>query len=232
MSALVQFEKVSKMYGTKKALNQVDFALERGKIIGLLGPNGSGKTTIIKLLNDLIQPTAGQILINGAAPGVESKKAISYLPDRNYLNDWMKVEDIFHLFSDFYSDFDRIKADEMLKSLGIEGNARLKTLSKGTLEKVQLILIMARKAQLYVLDEPIAGVDPAARDYILKTILTNYGEGSTIFLSTHLITDVEKIFDQVLFLKEGQIVLQGDVDQIREIHNNSIDGLFREVFKC
>lgn len=232
MSALVQFEKVSKVYGAKKALNQVDFVLERGKIIGLLGPNGSGKTTIIKLLNDLIQPTSGQILINGAAPGVESKKVISYLPDRNYLNDWMKVEDTFHLFNDFYSDFDRSKADEMLKSLGIEGNDRLKTLSKGTLEKVQLILIMARKAQLYVLDEPIAGVDPAARDYILKTILTNYGEGSTIFLSTHLITDVEKIFDQVLFLKEGQIVLQGDVDQIREIHNNSIDGLFREVFKC
>lgn len=232
MTALVQFDHVSKRYGSRKALDDVSFELEKGKIIGLLGPNGSGKTTMIKLMNDLIKPTSGTILINGLEPGVASKQAISYLPDRNYLNDWMRVEDAFGLFNDFYQDFDRRKAEEMLANLQIEPKAQLKTLSKGTLEKVQLILIMARKAQLYILDEPIAGVDPAARDYILQTILTNYGEDSTIFLSTHLITDVEQIFDQVVFLKEGKIFLQGDVDHIRAEHNRSIDQLFREVFKC
>ena len=229
---LLEFTNVTKSYGNKQALSNVNFTLERGKIVGLLGPNGSGKTTIMKLINGLIQPTSGTVLINGAAPGIESKKAISFLPDRTYLNNWMKVRDTFDMFGDFYADFDRVKAEDMLKSLQIDGSAPLKSLSKGTLEKVQPILVMARKAQLYLLDEPIAGVDPAARDYILRTILNNYGEDSTILLSTHLITDVEKIFEQVLFIKNGQIDLQGNVDDIRAQYNNSIDGLFREVYKC
>ncbi len=232
MTALVQFENVTKQYGDKKALDNVSFTLEPGKIYGLLGPNGSGKSTAIKIINDLLQPTSGTVLVNGLKPGVESKKIISYLPDRNYLNDWMKVEDTFKLFEDFYEDFDRIRAEEMLRSLNIDSGARLKTLSKGTLEKVQLILIMARRAKLYVLDEPIAGVDPAARDYILQTILGNYGEESSILISTHLITDIEKVLDEVLFLQNGRIVLQGAVDDIRAEHGKSIDGLFREVFRC
>lgn len=232
MTALVQFKHVTKQYGGKKALDNVSFTLEPGKIYGLLGPNGSGKSTAIKIINDLLKPTSGMVLINGAKPGVESKKIISYLPDRNYLNDWMKVEDAFKLFEDFYKDFDRTRAEEMLKSLNIASDARLKTLSKGTLEKVQLILIMARRAKLYVLDEPIAGVDPAARDYILQTILSNYGEDSSILISTHLITDIEKVLDEVLFLQNGRIVLSGAVDDIRAEHGKSIDGLFREVFRC
>lgn len=233
MTALVEFEHVTKQYGSQKALNDLSFTLEPGKIYGLLGPNGSGKSTTIKIINDLLQPTSGTVLINGKAPGVESKKIISYLPDhRNYLSDWMKVEDTFKLFRDFYADFDYKRAEEMLHSLNIDSTARLKTLSKGTLEKVQLILIMARRAQLYVLDEPIAGVDPAARDYILQTILSNYGEDSSILISTHLITDIEKILDEVLFIQNGQIVLRGAVDDIRANHGKSIDGLFREVFRC
>ena len=232
MTALVQFQNVTKQYSSKKALDNVSFTLEPGKIYGLLGPNGSGKSTAIKIINDLLQPTSGTVLVNGSKPGVESKKIISYLPDRNYLNDWMKVEDAFKLFEDFYEDFDRNRAEEMLRSLNIDSGARLKTLSKGTLEKVQLILIMARRAKLYVLDEPIAGVDPAARDYILQTILGNYGEESSILISTHLITDFEKVLDEVLFLQNGRIVLQGAVDDIRAEHGKSIDGLFREVFRC
>ena len=229
---LLEFTNVTKTYGNKQALSNVNFTLEAGKIVGLLGPNGRGKTTIMKLINGLIQPTSGTVLINGAAPGIASKKAISFLPDRTYLNNWMRVRDTFDMFGDFYADFDRVKAEEMLKSLQIDGSAPLKSLSKGPLEKVQLIMVMARKAKLYLLDEPIAGGDPAARDYILRTILNNYGEDSTILLSTHLITDVEKIFEQVLFIKNGQIDLQGNVDDIRAQYNNSIDGLFREVYKC
>ena len=232
MTALVQFQNVTKKYSSKKALDNVSFTLEPGKIYGLLGPNGSGKSTAIKIINDLLQPTSGTVLVNGSKPGVESKKIISYLPDRNYLNDWMKVEDAFKLFEDFYEDFDRNRAEEMLRSLNIDSGARLKTLSKGTLEKVQLILIMARRAKLYVLDEPIAGEDPAARDYILQTILSNYGEESSILISTHLITDIEKVLDEVLFLQNGRIVLSGAVDDIRAEHGKSIDGLFREVFRC
>ncbi len=232
MNTLLQFNGVSKIYGNKQALNNVTFSLPKGKIVGLLGPNGSGKTTIMKLINGLIQPTSGTVLINGEAPGVASKAVISYLPDRTYLNNWMKVRDTFDMFCDFYTDFDRQKAEEMLRNLAIDPAANLKSLSKGTLEKVQLILVMARKAQLYLLDEPIAGVDPAARDYILHTILNNYGEESTILLSTHLITDVESIFEQVIFVKNGTIDLMGDVDEIRAKHNKSIDSLFREVYKC
>ena len=232
MTALVEFEHITKQYGTKKALDDVSLILEPGKIYGLLGPNGSGKSTAIKIINDILQPTSGSVRINGAAPGIESKKIVSYLPDRSYLNDWMSVADIFTMFEDFYEDFDRTRAEEMLQSLGIESRARLKTLSKGTMEKVQLILIMARRAKLYVLDEPIAGVDPAARDYILQTILSNYAEDSSILISTHLITDIEKVLDEVLFLQNGKLVLQGSVDDIRAEHGKSIDSLFREVFKC
>ena len=232
MTALVQFNHVTKQYGDKKALDDISFTLEPGKIYGLLGSNGSGKSTAIKIINDLLKPTSGTVQINGLAPGVESKKIISYLPDRSYLNDWMKVEDAFKLFEDFYEDFDRNRAEEMLKILNIASDARLKTLSKGTLEKVQLILIMARRAKLYILDEPIAGVDPAAREYILQTILSNYGEESSILISTHLITDIEKVLDEVLFLQNGRIVVSGAVDDIRAEHGKSIDGLFREVFRC
>ena len=232
MTALVQFNHVTKQYGDKKALDDISFTLEPDKIYGLLGPKGSGNSTAIKIINDLLKPTSGTVQINGLAPGVESKKIISYLPDRSYLNDWMKVEDAFKLFEDFYEDFDRNRAEEMLKSLNIASDARLKTLSKGTLEKVQLILIMARRAKLYILDEPIAGVDPAAREYILQTILSNYGEESSILISTHLITDIEKVLDEVLFLQNGRIVLSGAVDDIRAEHGKSIDGLFREVFRC
>ena len=232
MSHLLQFENVTKTYGSKTALDSVNFTVGKGKIVGLLGPNGSGKTTIMKLINGLIQPTSGNVLINGLKPSVETKSMISYLPDRTYLSDWMRVSDTLSMFSDFYSDFDRAKATDMLKSLNIAEQESLKGLSKGNREKVQLILVMARKAQLYLLDEPIAGVDPAARDYILQTILSNYGEDSTILLSTHLITDVEKIFDEVLFVKHGTIDLQGDVDDIRSQYNQSIDGLFREIYKC
>ncbi len=238
MTPLVEFQHVTKQYKSGmntngvKALDDVSFTLEPGKIYGLLGPNGSGKSTAIKLINDLLQPTSGAVLINGQVPGVESKRIISYLPDRNYLNDWMKVEDAFKLFEEFYEDFDRSRAEEMLRGLNIDAQARLKTLSKGTLEKVQLILVMARRAKLYVLDEPIAGVDPAARDYIMQTILSNYGEESSILISTHLITDIEKILDEVIFIQNGKVVLTGAVDDIRAAHGKSIDGLFREVFKC
>ena len=238
MTALVEYNHVTKQYksGNKaegvKALDDVSFTLKPGKIYGLLGPNGSGKSTAIKMINDLLQPTSGHVLVNGTVPGVESKSIISYLPDCNYLQDWMKVEDAFKLFEEFYQDFDRNRAEEMLRSLNINSQARLKTLSKGTLEKVQLILVMARRAKLYVLDEPIAGVDPAARDYIMQTILSNYGEESSILISTHLITDIEKILDEVIFIQNGKIVLQGAVDDIRAEHGKSIDGLFREVFRC
>lgn len=238
MTALVEFNHVTKQYksGIKaegvKALDDVSFTLKPGKIYGLLGPNGSGKSTAIKMINDLLQPTSGHVLVNGTVPGVESKSIISYLPDCNYLQDWMKVEDAFKLFEEFYQDFDRNRAEEMLRSLNINSQARLKTLSKGTLEKVQLILVMARRAKLYVLDEPIAGVDPAARDYIMQTILSNYGEESSILISTHLITDIEKILDEVIFIQNGKIVLQGALDDIRAEHGKSIDGLFREVFRC
>ena len=232
MTALVQFEHVKKSYGQKTVLEDLNFQIEPGKIYGLLGPNGSGKSTTIKMINGLLQPESGTVRIEGMKPGVESKKIISYLPDRNYLSDWMRVSDTLNLFRDFYQDFDMNRAEEMLQGLAINKNDRLKTLSKGTLEKVQLVLIMARRAKLYVLDEPIAGVDPAARDYIMKTILSNYGEESSILISTHLITDIEKILDDVMFLQNGKIVLQGAVDEIREEYGNSIDGIFREVFRC
>ncbi|MDN5277137.1 MAG: type transport system ATP-binding protein [Clostridiales bacterium] len=232
MNNILECRNLTKIFGTKKALDNVTLSIPRGRIVGLLGPNGSGKTTFIKLCNQLLTPTSGEILIEGKIPGVETKKIVSYLPEKNYLSDWMKVSDIIGLFKDFYDDFNAEKAYDMLKSLGIKPNDRLKSMSKGTKEKVQLILVMSREAKLYLLDEPIGGVDPAARDYILDTILRNYNENATIILSTHLISDIEKILDDVIFIKGGQIVLAKTVDEIREETGKSVDSLFREVFKC
>lgn len=219
----------NKMY---TALNNLNLTLDRGQIIGLLGPNGSGKTTFIKLLNDVLVPTQGEIRINGMAPGVETKKIVSYLPERTYLDETMKVKETIQYFSDFYDNFSDERAYQMLDDLQIDTNARLKTLSKGTKEKVQLILVMSRDADLYVLDEPIGGVDPAARDYILSTILNNYNEKAAILISTHLIQDIENILDRVLFIKQGQLVLNAAVDEIRTEQGKSVDTLFREVFRC
>lgn len=223
---------LTKLFGTKQALTGVDLTVGSGKIVGLLGPNGSGKTTFLKLINGLIQPTGGSVLIDGQAPGVYTHSITSYLPDRMFLNDWMKVIDLIRFFDDFYSDFDFPKAMDMLQSLGLSSNERLKTLSKGTKEKVQLIVTMARKAKLYLLDEPIGGVDPAARDYILNTILTNYSEDSTVIISTHLIADIERVLDEIVFLKNGEMTLYDTVDNIREREGKSVDQLFREVFAC
>lgn len=229
---LVVCSGLTKTYGSFTALDHLDLTLERGRFIGLLGPNGSGKTTTIKLLNGLLQPTAGTVTINGMQPGRGTHSIVSYLPDRACLDENMKVADIIDFFSDFYRDFDRVKATEMLNTLNLPSLSRLKALSKGNREKVQLILTMSRRAQLYVLDEPIAGVDPAARDYILNTILANYSEDASVLLSTHLIADIERVLDEVVFLKEGSMVLHEGVDTIREEHGKSVDMLFREVFAC
>lgn len=229
---VLECRRLSKIYGAVRALDEVDLCVQRGRIVGLLGPNGSGKTTLIKLACGLLTPTAGEILIEGKAPGVESRLAISYLPDKNYLNDWMRVSDLVQYFADFYSNFDPNRARDMLQKLNIDPSQRLKTLSKGTKEKVQLILVMSRDAQLYLLDEPIGGVDPAARDYILNTIIANYNSQSTILISTHLIADIEKVLDEVIFISEGRVVLSSSVDEIRAENGKSVDALFREVFKC
>lgn len=232
MTALIELKNLTKTFGRKAALSQVSLTIPEGKIIGLLGPNGSGKSTLFKLMNGLLRPTSGEILINGLAPGMESKKIISYLPERTYLNEWMKIRDLLAFFRDFYPDFDEVKAKEMLKILSLEESHPLKTLSKGNKEKVQLILVMSRKSKLYLLDEPIGGVDPAARDFILKTILGNYMEDATMIISTHLIHDIEQIFDDVILLKEGEVYAYDRVDHLREENEKSIDALFREVFKC
>ena len=229
---LFECRQLTKKYGNKEALNSINLTLVKGKIVGLLGPNGSGKTTLIKLANGLLSPTSGEIKINGHNIGVETKKIVSYLPERTYLNSWMKVDEILKFFSDFYEDFNRAKAEDMLKRLNINTNDRLRTMSKGTKEKVQLILVMSREAQLYFLDEPIAGVDPAARDYILDTIISNYNSDATVVISTHLISDIEKVLDEVVFIHNGIIKLQKSVDDIREENGMSVDSLFREVFKC
>ena len=223
---------LTKRFGNSAALQNVSLELKPGRVIGLLGPNGSGKTTFLKLCNGLLTPTEGQIRINGHAPGVETKAIISYLPDTSYFSDWMKVKDMLFFFQDFYTDFDRSKAEDMLISLTIDPSATIKSLSKGTKEKVQLILVMARKAKLYLLDEPIGGVDPAARDYILRTIIQNYNPEASVVISTHLIADVEQVLDEAVFLKNGEIVLHEDADTIREEKGTSVDQLFREVFKC
>ena len=229
---LVEFKNVSKMYGSFPALQDVSLEIKPGKIYGLLGPNGSGKTTMIKLINDLLTPTSGEVLVKGEKPGVNSKKIISYLPERTYLNANTKVTELLNLFSDFYEDFDKNKALKLLKDLNIDKNAKLKTMSKGTKEKVQLILVMSRKADLYILDEPIGGVDPASRDYILDTILNNFKKDSSIIISTHLISDIEKILDDVIFIKNGKLVRFSNADELRAKENKTIDAIFREEFKC
>lgn len=232
MKTILECKDLTKRYGKKTALNHINLTLKSGRIIGLLGPNGSGKTTMIKLINGLLTPTEGQVLIDGMAPGVKTKSIVSYLPERTYLDESMRITEAIEYFEDFYRDFDRKRALQMLKKVHLEPSARIKTLSKGNKEKVQLILVMSRRAKLYCLDEPIAGVDPAARDYILSTIIGNYEPDATILLSTHLITDVENILDEVVFIKDGHITMQEEVETIRDKEGKSVDDLFREVFKC
>lgn len=232
MKNILECRHLSKSYGRTKALDSIDLTLKASRIIGLLGPNGSGKTTLIKLINGLLTPNDGEILIDGMAPGTGSKAIVSYLPERTYLDESMKISEAVDLFETFYLDFDRNKAFKMLEKLNLDPTKRIKTLSKGNREKVQLILVMSRRAKLYCLDEPIAGVDPAARDYILSTIINNYEPDATILLSTHLITDVENILDEVVFIQNGHIKMQAEVEDIRCKEGKSVDDLFREVFKC
>lgn len=222
---------LSKSYDFTNALNNVNLSVKSGKIVGLLGPNGSGKTTFIKLLNGLLKPTQGEILIDGKNPGTETKRIVAYLPDKNYLDNTKTVKAILRLFADFYEDFDLERAVKMLKDLDIDSSKRFKLLSKGTKEKVQLILVMCRKAKLYLLDEPIAGVDPAARDYILNTIIKNYNKEAAVIISTHLIADVEPILDEAIFISKGDILLHQEVETIKKERNMTVDNYFREVFK-
>ena len=228
---LVECYDVSKAFSGKLALDRVNLSVGRGKVIGLLGPNGSGKTTLIKLMNGLIRPTKGDIYIDGKKPGVYTKSIVSYLPDRTYFADWMTTRDMVNMFSEFYDDFDRYKAEKMCASLNISMGDRIKTMSKGTKEKVQLILVMSRKADLYLLDEPIARVDPAARDYILTTIINNYNEEGTVVISTHLISDIERILDEVIFIRDGKMVRHESVDDIKEKEGKSIDDVFKDTFR-
>ena len=225
-------EGLSKDYGQIRALDRIDLRLEEGKIIGLLGPNGSGKTTLIKMASRLLVPSEGSITICGEVPSEKSKAIVSYLPDRNFLPDWMNSNDLIALYEDFFADFSKERAIEMLGSLNIDMTMPLKKMSKGTKEKVQLIMTMSRRAKLYLLDEPIAGVDPAARDYILRTIISNYDENATVLISTHLIADVENVLDEAIFLRQGKIVLHESVDELKESTGKSVDEYFREVFKC
>ena len=230
--ALLEVSHVSKSYSNNRVLDDVTFNITKGKIVGLLGPNGSGKTTLIKLINDLLKEDSGSIKVEGLDLGVETKKLISYLPDKNYLNNNMTVLELLNYFKDFYEDFRIDKAKELIGKLDLDLNQKLKTMSKGTKEKVQLILVMSRKAKLYILDEPIGGIDPAARDYIINTILTNFSNDASLLISTHLISDLEKVLDEVIFLKNGKVVRSGSTDEIRKETNMSINDLFREEFKC
>ena len=231
-NAVLQACGLTKRYGGKRALDTLDLEIPQGRIVGLLGPNGSGKTTFMKLAAGLLTPTAGELTVCGKPIGPESKALVSYLPDKTYLNRSQRVREVLDFFQDFYTDFDRARAEEMLKTLSIDMDARLKTLSKGNQEKVQLVLVMSRRARLYLLDEPIGGVDPAARDYILNTIITNYDPSATVLISTHLIADVERVLDEFIFLSNGKVLRQGSVDEVREETGKSLDELFREVFRC
>ena len=229
---LVSIKKLTKKYDNKIVLNDINLKIEKGKIIGLLGKNGAGKTTLLKLINDLLTKTSGEILVNGNTIGVETKKAISYLPERTYLNKQMKVIETLDFFSEFYDNFDIKKAKKLLKDLDIDINQKLSKMSKGMQEKVQLVLVMSRNADLYILDEPLGGVDPATRDYILDTILTNFNQNASIIISTHLISDIERILDEVIFIDKGKIVLQSSTDELRNKEKASIDEIFRRMFKC
>ena len=230
--AILTCRDLSKRFGKVQALDSVNLDVEPGRVVGLLGPNGSDKTTLIKLANGLLTPTGGEILIAGEEPGVDTKAIVSYLSDKEYLPEWMSAKQLMDFFQDFYEDFDRDRAQEMLQRLGIEESQRIKQMSKGTREKVQLIMVMSRRAKLYLLDEPIGGVDPATRDYILDTIIRNYNPEAAVIISTHLISDVEQVLDDVIFINQGRVVLQSSVDEIREEKGMSVDQYFREVFKC
>jgi ABC-2 type transport system ATP-binding protein len=230
--ARIEIDNLTKEFGSTTALDSVSLQLEKGQIVGLLGPNGSGKTTLIKILNGLLTPTAGKALINGKEPGVETRKVVAFLPDRNALPEYMTTTQLMDMYQDFFADFNREKAENMIADLGIDMKQQMKNMSKGTKEKLQLCLVMAREAQVYLLDEPIGGVDPATRDYILRTIISNYNEDAVVVISTHLISDVESVLDDVIFLKEGRVVLHRPADEIREEKGESIDQLFREVFRC
>lgn len=232
MTATFECKGLSKNFGSTQALEDVNISIAPGRVVGLLGPNGSGKTTLIKLANGLLTPSEGEVLICGDHPGVESKAVVSYLPDKTCMPLWMNALQLMDFFQDFYRDFDRQRAENMLRRLGLDERQRLRQMSKGTREKVQLIMVMSRKAKLYLLDEPIGGVDPATRDYILDTIIRNYDPEAAVVISTHLISDVEKILDEVLFINRGKIMLQASVDDIRQQYGKSVDEYFREVFKC
>jgi len=229
---LVKCIDLNKNFKEKQVLKDINLTIPRGKIIGLLGKNGTGKSTLIKLINDLLTPASGEILINGKKIGVESKKIISYLPERTYLDKTMTVKQVIKYFEEFYDNFDSNKAINLLKDLGLDINQKLSKMSKGMQEKVQLVLVMSRKAELYILDEPLGGVDPATRDYILDTILTNFNEGASVIISTHLISDIERILDEVIFIDKGKIILQSNSDELRNKENASIDEIFRRMFKC
>lgn len=229
---LLECRDLCKSFGSKKILNNINLSIPRGKIVGLLGKNGMGKSTLIKLVNDLLTPTSGEVLINGKHPGVESKRIISYLPERTYLDKGMIVKDVIKYFEEFYSDFDKDKALKLLDDLNLDMNCKISKMSKGMQEKLQLILVMSREAELYILDEPLGGVDPATRDYILDTILNNFSEGASVIISTHLISDIERILDEVIFIDKGEIVLTGSADEIRKKEKTSIDEVFRRKFKC
>ena len=229
---LLEVKKLNKSFDNKEILKDINFNVSSGKIIGLLGKNGAGKTTLIKLMNDLLTPSSGEIRIKGNKVGVESKKIISYLPERTYLNKQMKVSEVVSYFKDFYEDFDEEKAKRLLKDLDLDINQRLTKMSKGMQEKVQLVLVMSREADLYILDEPLGGVDPATRDYILDTILSNFNEKASVIISTHLISDIERILDEVIFIDKGKIILQSDADKLRKKEKSSIDEIFRRMFKC
>ncbi len=229
---LLEIKNLNKSYDNKEVLKNINLNISSGKIVGLLGKNGAGKTTLIKLINDLLVPTSGEILVNGNRIGVDSKKVISYLPEKTYLNKQMKVSEVIDYFKDFYDDFDEIKAKKLLKDLDLNIDFKLSKMSKGMQEKVQLVLVMSRNADLYILDEPLGGVDPATRDYILDTILSNFNENASIIISTHLISDIERILDEVIFIDKGKIILQSDADKLRNKEGYSIDEIFRRMFKC
>ena len=229
---LLEIKNLNKSFDNKDILKNINIKLTSGKIVGLLGKNGAGKTTLIKLINDLLTPTSGEILVKGEKVGVESKKVISYLPERTYLNKQMKVSEVIEYFKDFYEDFDDKKAKKLLKDLDLDIEQKLTKMSKGMQEKVQLVLVMSRNADLYILDEPLGGVDPATRDYILDTILSNFREGASVIISTHLISDIERILDEVIFIDKGKIILQSDADKLRTKEKGSIDEIFRRMFKC
>jgi len=229
---LIEFKNVSKKFGNIEVLHDINLKIPKGKIIGLLGKNGTGKTTLIKLINDLLTPTEGEVLIKGNYPNVESKLSIAYLPERTYLDKNMTVLETINYFTDFYNNFDKNKAKKLLKDLDLDINQKLTKMSKGMQEKVQLILVMSREADIYILDEPLGGVDPATRDYILDTVLSNFKEGASVLISTHLISDVERILDEVIFIDKGKIILQSDADKLRNNENASIDEIFRRMFKC